>query len=392
MDENKSKFHIKRSIMRSCYLLFLILFTAQCLKAQKVTGRNYPVGFTTKSVVDSSRTYKPDTKTGDPLHYRIVDLDLWYPAYEHPADSMLRVNDLLGLLETRANFYSGSNIGNGIALQLAQFFSETFKCGSPVELLHFKTSSRRNAAAAKGRFPLVIYMTAFNGMSYENFYLFEQLARKGIVVVSISSIGRFPGDMTMKSQDLMEQVRDAETAVKMLRMDSNIDFKNVGIVGYSWGGLAGVLLANKIEGLRCLVSLEGSEFHHYGNDKKGDEDFDEIKKNEAFKKMRLMLPYLRLESAPPANPVKKDSVYNFSGHHILHAQIFTIDFAKHEDFDCFSYIVPKAGGCPGNMRYLSALKLTAAFLEEHLQNKGKFAKAVNEALGRTIKDKGFNKD
>jgi hypothetical protein len=48
-------------------------------------------------------------------------------------------------------------------------------------------------------------MTAFNGMSYENFALFEALANKGFVVVSISSIGRFPGDMTMKKADLMEQ-------------------------------------------------------------------------------------------------------------------------------------------------------------------------------------------
>ena len=56
-------------------------------------------------------------------------------------------------------------------------------------------------------------MTAFNGMSYENFSLFEALAKKGFIVVSISSIGRFPGDMTMKKADLMEQVNDAVAAL-----------------------------------------------------------------------------------------------------------------------------------------------------------------------------------
>ena len=107
-------------------------------------------------------------------------------------------------------------------------------------------------------------MTAFNGMSYENFALFEALAKKGFIVVSISSIGRFPGDMTMKKADLMEQVNDAVAALDVLKQDPGIDFNNIGIAGYSWGGLAGALLSAKIPGVNCLVSLEGSEFHHYG--------------------------------------------------------------------------------------------------------------------------------
>jgi hypothetical protein len=49
-------------------------------------------------------------------------------------------------------------------------------------------------------------MTAFNGMSYENFTLFESLAKKGFIVVSVSSIGRFPGDMTMKKADLWSRL------------------------------------------------------------------------------------------------------------------------------------------------------------------------------------------
>jgi pimeloyl-ACP methyl ester carboxylesterase len=145
---------------------------------------------------------------------------------------------------------------------------------------------------------LIIYLSAFNGMSYENFSLFETLASKGFVVISISSIGRFPGDMTMKKEDLMEQVNDAIASVNKLQQETNIDFTKIGVIGYSWGGLAGAVLAGKIPNVACLVSLDGSEFHHYGEAKEEDADFDGIKNSVDFKNMQLSMPYLRLESQP----------------------------------------------------------------------------------------------
>jgi uncharacterized protein YifE (UPF0438 family) len=230
-------------------------------------------------------------------------------------------------------------------------------------------------------------MTAFNGMSYENFALFEALAKQGFVVVSISSIGRFPGDMTMKKADLMEQVDDAVTALNVLKQNPYIDVTKIGIVGYSWGGLAGVVLAGKVPGAHCLVSLEGSEFHHYGNAKDENADFDSIRNSPEFKNIRLSIPYLRLESSPSTQPEKVDSVYNFTANHIDSAQIFTIDSAQHEDFDCFSLVVRQSGKCSINQRYASALKLTVSFLEDHMKNANNFSKTVAGEINKTIKRK-----
>jgi len=293
---------------------------------------------------------------------------------------VLLVHDLLGLLEQRANYYTASNAGNGIAAQLAQFFCDGFKCSDSTKLLRFKTSSLKNAAAANGKFPLIIYMTAFNGMSYENFSLFEALAREGFIVLSVSSIGRFPGDMTMKKADLMEQVDDAVAILHLLKQNANIDFNKIGIVGYSWGGLGGAILASKIFDVQCLVSLEGSEFHHYGNAKDENVDFDTIRHSTDFKNIHLSVPYLRLESSPSSQSDKIDSVYNFAANHADNAQIFTIDSAQHEDFDCFSLIVKKSGNCTINQRYNSALKLTVSFLKDHLKYENTFSKTIEEGL------------
>ncbi len=353
--------------------------------AKKFFKRCTP-GFETIHLVDKTRNYKPNTDTSHYLHYRPIDIDIWYPA-DSSAGTQASVRSLLGLLETRANYYSASNIGNGITTQLAQFFCEAFKCSDTTRLLNFKTNSFEKAKAANGKFPLVIYMTAFNGMSYENYKLFEALAAKGFIVASISSIGRFPGDMKTKEADLMEQVNDAFVAVNALKKNPSVDATKIGIVGYSWGGLAGAILASKISPVGCLVSLEGSEFHHYGNSKEEDADFNTIIAHKTFKDMQLSAPYLRLESAPASQPDKYDSIYNFSENHINSAQIFTIDSARHEDFDCFSLVVKQSGDCLPDSRYTSALKLTVGFLDDHLRGGDNFSKTVEEESNKTIKKK-----
>src|SRR6266487_4776272 len=186
------------------FTLIILLFMVSCAGTTN-KSESYKAGFKTIHIVDKSRIYKPNTDTTDYLYYRPIDIDIWYPADSSATDTSIIVHDLLGLLEQRANYYTASNAGNGLAAQIAQIFCDGFKCSDSTKLLRSKTNSFKNAAAANSKFPLIIYMTAFNGMSYENYVLFESLAKKGFIVVSISSIWRFPGDMTMKKADLMEQ-------------------------------------------------------------------------------------------------------------------------------------------------------------------------------------------
>ncbi|MGB5170981.1 MAG: hypothetical protein WBN69_06080 [Eudoraea sp.] len=65
---------IRKYFVLSFFLTFL--FTGQ---AQKEEGGSYQVGFKTMHLVDSSRSYKHNTSASDPLHFRPIDLDIWYP-------------------------------------------------------------------------------------------------------------------------------------------------------------------------------------------------------------------------------------------------------------------------------------------------------------------------
>jgi len=60
----------------SCLIFFIIFFSFGYSQTQTV----FSAGFTTKILVDSSRIYKQNTTAKDSLHFRPVELDIWYPA------------------------------------------------------------------------------------------------------------------------------------------------------------------------------------------------------------------------------------------------------------------------------------------------------------------------
>jgi len=182
---------------------------------------DYNTGFKTIQLIDSNRIYKPNTSETDRLHFRPLDLDIWYPTTEKNGKQLL-FEDLYRLHEERANKYQDETDYTGFSdefiLYLAAGFGLEAKEGE--HLLKVKTESFENAVPAKGKFPLVIYMAGYNGMGWENYRLLERLAENGFIVLSISSIGTYPGDMTNGLPDTMEQVYDGEFALQELKKEA----------------------------------------------------------------------------------------------------------------------------------------------------------------------------
>lgn len=371
--------------MRNLFTLIILLFLSICCQQKNIKTHFEKAGFKTFHLVDKSRVYKPNTDTSNVLHYRPIDIDVWYPAQVNTTDTTLLFKNLFGLLLTRSDFYTGTPAPEGILNQIAQSFCTNFHCSDTTRLLNYKTSSHPNAKPINGKFPLIIYLSSFNSMCYENFPLFEMLTNNGYVVISINSIGRYPGDMTMKNDDMMQQVFDAIASVNYLKTNPEINFSKIGIIGYSWGGLAGAILQNKISNVKCLISFDGSEFHHYGQAKEEDADFEGIKNNENFKQMFVKVPYLRLESSPSIKSSEKDSVYNFSQKLAGEKSIFKIDSAEHQDFSCLPFIVRTSGDCQTHSYYTTITKLTIAYLNDHFKNANSFAETLNEEGNKIVR-------
>ncbi|HVW13257.1 MAG TPA: dienelactone hydrolase family protein [Mucilaginibacter sp.] len=340
----------------------------------------YRAGFRTVRFTDRSRTYKPNTDTTDYLHYRPVDIDTWYPADAAPSDTALNFKYFLDLFGSRANYYTASKAGDSIPTQFAKAFCDGFKCSTPKQLFSYKTSSYKDAKPAPGKFPLVVYLASYNGMGYENYKLLEELAAKGYVVVAISSIGRYPGDMTMKNEDMMEQVNDALASLKRLQDNPQIDFSRIALLGYSWGGVGDAILASRLQTVKCIISFDGSEFHHYGSDKNEDADFDGIKNSAVFKSMKLNMAYFRLESSPLAKEPKKDSVFDFMQKLSGERLILKVDSADHQDFCYLPVVVKSSGKCNTGGLYSTISDLTISYLDEHLKGVNDFQSVVNKLM------------
>jgi len=367
------------------FLFLAVLTFFGCNHITSTEPVTYQAGFKVVRMVDRTRIYKPNTDTTDYLHFRPIDIDVWYPANTAQTDSALNFKYFLDLFGRRANYYTASKAGDSLAAQFGKSFCDGFKCSTSTKLFGYKTGSYKDAKPAEGKFPLIVYLASFNGMGYENSILLEELAKKGFVVVSLSSIGRYPGDMSMKNGDMMEQVNDALAALKQLKNSPDIDFSNIGVLGYSWGGVSGAMLAAATPGVKCLISFEGSEFHHYNYDKNEDADFDGIKNSPAFKKMALNVPYLRFESSPLSKDTKKDSAYNFTEKLSANRLILKVDSAEHQDFCSLPVVTRLSGNCPKGGLYDTVCALTISYLQEHLQNKQEFSQALNQVMDKKVR-------
>lgn len=334
--------------------------------------QEYKAGFKIISIYDSSRAYKPNSLTSDKLHYRPIEIDLWYPAEITSSDTTASFVNFVYLLEQRSNFYDDTKNYRGISDELLQYICAGFNCEDYSTLKKVKTESYLNAKSIEEKFPLIIYLAGLNGMSYENYLLFEGLAKKGFIVVSVSSIGRYPGNMTMDTADLFEQINDARFIIHYLTK-SNLVSENIGLVGYSWGGLAASILSmiDPIN-IKVVVSLDGSEQFGYG-DEEEKKTLRLLRASGFFKPGAIKSSYLYLDSDISEWRNLSDSIYNIIDFISSDKYYLKINNSTHEDFSSISVISNKD---QVHNKYHLIQQLTINYLLEKIKGRNVFLKNI----------------
>ena len=239
----------------------------------------YRAGFESVHLVDSSRTYKPGTSPSERLHYRPLDLDIWYPVPTDEVDEPMLFEDLFQLYEERAVAYQDETEYSGISEELIMYLAAGFgmEAMDGKRLLKKRTSSYSGTTIATGSFPLIIYMAGYNGMGWESYRLLEQLAENGFIVVSISSIGAYPGDMTNSLENTLEQVYDAEFALSYME-ETNVPYRcrSQGYFGPELGRNEWYFVVDRHPEIKAMVSLDGSDTFYYGDTEEDDAYLSEI--------------------------------------------------------------------------------------------------------------------
>ncbi len=195
-------------------------------------------------------------------------------------------------------------------------------------------TAMRNAAAASGRFPVVIYAPGLGTAAMENSDLCEYLASHGYVVLASPSMGARSRAMTSDLDGLETQAADIAFLIGYARSVPQVDASRIGVIGYSWGGLANVLAAARDDRIGAVVSLDGSLRAHSQYVDGG------AKAARHVTPERMTAPLLYLGARP--HTVETMNKYGMNGSYSLmnkmvHADtyIFTMNPLTHSDFDSY---------------------------------------------------------
>lgn len=345
------------------------------VKGQK--KQRFIVGFRSIQTYDTLRRF--DTTRTDSLRFRPVKIDLFYPATQPAGKAPLPYQFFLNLYAKRIDFKLSTDSCQKVGDELAQYYSQEVGLKSSARLSTLATQSYLSAPLATGHFPLVIYCPGYNGMSYENTVLLEHLVQRGYYVAAISSVGLYPGYMTMDPVDILAQVQDARFIRRYLQQSLLMLSPQVAIIGYSWGGLAASIIGMQEPDVQAVVSLDGSDRYSYGSDPADDRHFTRIRQAAYFQPRALRASYLYLSSRREESDTQVDSVFVLaSAISSTTKQYVRLPSTRHEDFSCLPYLATELDRtkAPSSITYPLIEQLTLNWLagamtgqESHFQPK-----------------------
>ena len=174
----------------------------------------------------------------------------------------------------------------------------------------------------------------------------ERLAERGFVVVSVWSVGRYPGNMTNQKLDMMEQVYDAEFALDYMKSQNELIVKidSIGVLACSWGGMSAAAFVERNSAVSTFVSLDGTETHYFGESDQDDTFIREIHHSKLIDPETSSVAYLYLESGNKLDEFSPTEEYHY------YKKLNSVDKyylrllnSKHEDFTCIPSTLQATG-------------------------------------------------
>jgi dienelactone hydrolase len=221
----------------------------------------YPVGVQVKAQYDYTRVYRPAVNmvTGQPETHeraRPIQSITWYPA--RAKGKPLTFRDYIATRATEDAFH----LSPAEVQRLTDTTLSENTAGRPPAIARQVQAQpmwgSRDAPAASGKFPVVIYAPSYSAYAAENVDLCEYLASHGYIVIASRSMGARTKAMTINLEGLEAQAGDIAFLIGLAQAMPQADMSRIAVIGFSWGGMANVLAAAKDDRIRALVSLDGS--------------------------------------------------------------------------------------------------------------------------------------
>ncbi len=215
----------------------------------------YMVGYKVKHLYDSTRTFSdiPESK-------RPIQISLWYPASSVEGHSHVSWQDYFLSAATEIDFSKPDDARRAQHREAVRE-AATGAGADPdrfQQLLELETFAYRDAPAADGHYPLVVFVPGGSAPAFQNTVAYEYLASAGFVVASFPSVGTKSREMTRDEAGASAQVLDIEFVLKATPDLASIDPERVALVGYSWGGLTVTLAAMRGADVDAIVAIDSS--------------------------------------------------------------------------------------------------------------------------------------
>jgi dienelactone hydrolase len=221
-----------------------------------------PIGFRVVQQYDLSRAFRPDF---DPVsgqasqgeRSRPVQTLIWYPATR--SGKSMRYGDYLQLAGNELDFTRSATEARAAAeAYLRDEYAPESGPEQAQREIQAPVRARRDAIALSDKFPVVIYAPSISAPAAENADLCEYLASHGYIVLASPSVGQATRHMASDLPGAEAQASDIAFLISYAHTLPAADPGRIGVIGYSWGGLANVLAAAKDSRIKALVSLDGS--------------------------------------------------------------------------------------------------------------------------------------
>lgn len=324
-----------RSIVRLTILPILMLFQAHLIIAQtslkeiNLENGHHNVGFRHYTISDSTRTYGRIYDYTNAKVPRPISVSMWYPSGQNVEGlAPLQIVDYFEILKEEEEWEHLPNE------QLLNWF---YYSNTPENQKHLeeKATTYADVEFGKGKFPLILYTPSFQASSIENFALCEYLASHGFVVMSSPSRGtenRWFGNNNAKEMET--QARDVEFLMKEAGKFPMVDHDKMAVMGFSFGGLSNIIVQNRNDNVKAIVSLDGTERYQYGL----------LNQSPFFDAGKIDVPYIHMAQKDiPEIVLKEDQIdaelnskfqlydsisnsksYRLKFHHLTHSHFSTL--------------------------------------------------------------------
>ena len=191
---------------------------------------------------------------------RPMQISLWYPA-RAATGAALQFGDYMAEITTEgkpSTFRDDAAAEEGMR-EFSAFYSSIGVSRPTLDSIYrLHVQARRDAVALSSDSPVIIFAVGINESPAQHTALAEFLAAHGYLVAAIPTMGAQRRELAFSVEGVQTQVSDLDYVLRYVQEHKLSTFKNVGVIGYSFGSGAAVLLAASRPEVTAVVSLDGS--------------------------------------------------------------------------------------------------------------------------------------